>query len=59
MPSDGLLLVGRRVARSGAARLRHTFARSGRQDFFEVYEAAGEAIERARAGEGPSLLHVS
>jgi acetoin:2,6-dichlorophenolindophenol oxidoreductase subunit alpha len=27
-------------------------------DFFEVYEAAGEAIERARAGEGPSLLHV-
>ena len=28
------------------------------QDFFEVYEAAGEAIERARAGEGPSLLHM-
>jgi acetoin:2,6-dichlorophenolindophenol oxidoreductase subunit alpha len=28
------------------------------QDFFDVYEAAGEAIERARAGEGPSLLHV-
>jgi len=28
------------------------------QDFFAVYEAAGEAIERARAGEGPSLLHV-
>jgi TPP-dependent pyruvate/acetoin dehydrogenase alpha subunit len=27
-------------------------------DFFEVYEASGEAIERARAGEGPSLLHV-
>jgi TPP-dependent pyruvate/acetoin dehydrogenase alpha subunit len=27
-------------------------------DFFAVYEAAGEAIERARAGEGPSLLHV-
>ena len=27
-------------------------------DFFEVYEAAGEAIERARAGGGPSLLHV-
>jgi len=27
-------------------------------DFFEVYEAAGEAIDRARAGEGPSLLHV-
>jgi pyruvate dehydrogenase E1 component alpha subunit len=28
------------------------------QDFFAVYEAAGEGIERARAGEGPSLLHV-
>ena len=27
-------------------------------DFFEVYEAAGEAIERAREGAGPSLLHV-
>ncbi|MHA1158449.1 MAG: thiamine pyrophosphate-dependent dehydrogenase E1 component subunit alpha [Alphaproteobacteria bacterium] len=27
-------------------------------DFFEVYEASGEAIERARAGDGPSLLHV-
>jgi pyruvate dehydrogenase E1 component alpha subunit len=28
------------------------------QDFFEIYEAAGEAIERARGGGGPSLLHV-
>ncbi len=27
-------------------------------DFFEVYEVAGEMIERARAGGGPSLLHV-
>ena len=27
-------------------------------DFFEVYEASGEAIERARAGGGPTLLHV-
>lgn len=27
-------------------------------DFFEVFEAAGEAIERARSGGGPSLLHV-
>ena len=27
-------------------------------DFFAVYEAAGEAIERARAGGGPFLLHV-
>jgi pyruvate dehydrogenase E1 component alpha subunit len=28
-------------------------------DFFAVHEAAGEAIVRARAGEGPSLLEVS
>ncbi len=27
-------------------------------DFFDVYEAAQEAVERARAGSGPSLLHV-
>jgi len=27
-------------------------------DFFAVYEAAKEAIDRARAGDGPSLLHV-
>ncbi|MNF61359.1 MULTISPECIES: thiamine pyrophosphate-dependent dehydrogenase E1 component subunit alpha [unclassified Pseudomonas] len=27
-------------------------------DVFKVYTAAGEAIERARAGGGPSLLHV-
>jgi pyruvate dehydrogenase E1 component alpha subunit len=27
-------------------------------DFFLVYEAAGEAIARARSGGGPSLLHI-
>ena len=27
-------------------------------DFFEVYEIAGEMIERARMGGGPSLMHV-
>ncbi len=27
-------------------------------DFFAVYDAAGEAIERARVGGGPTLLHV-
>ncbi len=27
-------------------------------DFFAVHDAAGWAIGRARAGEGPSLLHV-
>lgn len=28
------------------------------RDFFAVHEAAGEAVARARAGGGPSLLHV-
>jgi pyruvate dehydrogenase E1 component alpha subunit len=27
-------------------------------DFFAVHDAAGTAIQRARAGEGPSLIHV-
>ena len=27
-------------------------------DFFAVYDAARDAIERARAGDGPSLMHV-
>lgn len=27
-------------------------------DFFAVHDAAGEAIARARAGDGPSLLHL-
>lgn len=27
-------------------------------DFFEVHEAAGEAVERARNGEGPTLIEV-
>lgn len=27
-------------------------------DFFVVHEAAGAAIKRARAGEGPSLIEV-
>lgn len=38
------------------------FGMPGRQvdgyDFFDVYDAAKEAIDRARAGEGPSLIHV-
>ena len=38
------------------------FGMPGRQidgfDFVAVHEAAGEAIARARAGEGPSLLHI-
>ena len=27
-------------------------------DFFAVYDVAKEAIDRARAGEGPSLIHA-
>ncbi len=27
-------------------------------DFFDVYEASGAAVARARAGDGPTLLHV-
>ena len=27
-------------------------------DFFDVYDAAREAVERAREGKGPSLIHV-
>ena len=27
-------------------------------DFFDVYEASKEAVDRARAGDGPSLIHV-
>ena len=33
--------------------------RVGGADFFEVYDAAGEAVARARAGGGPSLLHLT
>jgi acetoin:2,6-dichlorophenolindophenol oxidoreductase subunit alpha len=39
------------------------FGMSGRRvsgaDFFEVYEAAGQAVARARDGGGPSLLHLT
>ena len=28
------------------------------EDFFAVYDAARTAIDRARAGEGPSMLHI-
>ena len=27
-------------------------------DFFAIHQAAGEAVERARGGGGPSLIHV-
>ena len=55
--STGQRLVGRRQpARSSAARLRHARrAEVDGHDFFAVYEAAREVIERARDGGGPSL----
>jgi len=46
-------------AKSNAERARgfglHTVRVDG-NDFFAVYEAAGEAVQRARDGDGPSLL---
>ena len=54
----------RRAGRSPAARssAREGFGMPRREvdgsDFFAVYEAAREAIERARGGGGPTLLHV-
>ena len=56
---DRLVVVGRRGSQIGRG---NGFGIPSReidgQDFFEVYEAAGEAIERARSGGGPSLLHM-
>ena len=52
--------TGRSAGRSVEARrrLRHAGREVDGHDFFAVYEAAGEAIERARGGGGPTLLHV-
>ena len=47
------------AARSAAARASACPAiEVDGNDFFAVYEAAREAIERARGGGGPSLIHV-
>ena len=49
------------AAESNAERARGFGLPSARidgDDFFAVYEAAGEAIERARSGGGPTLLDV-
>ena len=57
--STGQLLGVSRAIWSSAA--RPTACPSRRvdgHDFFEVWDAAREAIERARDGEGPSVLHV-
>ena len=52
-------LVGRRQPGRSRQGLRDPSREVDGSDFFEVYEAAGEAIERAREGRGPSLLHSS
>ncbi len=41
-----------------AEALGMAFAKVDGVDFFAVHEAAGEAVERARRGEGPTLLHI-
>ncbi|MEE9198325.1 MAG: thiamine pyrophosphate-dependent dehydrogenase E1 component subunit alpha [Dehalococcoidia bacterium] len=50
-------LAGGSVARRGAAYGIPGVQVDG-QDVLAVYEAAGEAVRRARAGEGPSLLEA-
>jgi acetoin:2,6-dichlorophenolindophenol oxidoreductase subunit alpha len=44
--------------RRPCGRLRHTWQAHRRQRPYAINEAAGEAIARARAGEGPSLLEI-
>ena len=55
---DGQRLVGRRQPGQARRGFRHAGGRGDGHDFFAVCEAAKEAIDRARAGEGPSLIHV-
>jgi acetoin:2,6-dichlorophenolindophenol oxidoreductase subunit alpha len=45
------------IADRGAAFGMHSAIVDG-HDFFAVYEAAGEAVKRARSGGGPSLLEI-
>jgi len=49
--------VGGDIVKRGEAYGLHSEKVDG-TDFFAVYQAAKEAIERARKGEGPSLLYV-
>jgi TPP-dependent pyruvate/acetoin dehydrogenase alpha subunit len=49
-------VAGEQVARGEAFGLASRLVDG--HNFFEVYEASQEAVERARSGGGPSLLHV-
>jgi pyruvate dehydrogenase E1 component alpha subunit len=50
--------VGSKDVAKRAAGFGMPAARVDATDFFEVYEAASEAIERARRGEGPSTIEM-
>jgi pyruvate dehydrogenase E1 component alpha subunit len=58
MPDRRRELVGWRQPDSATQRFGIPSREVDGTDFFDVYEASGEAIERARSGGGPSLLHV-
>jgi pyruvate dehydrogenase E1 component alpha subunit len=53
-PTDFVIPVEDIATRAGSYAMRSDIADG--MDFFDVYEKAGEAIARARAGEGPTLL---
>jgi pyruvate dehydrogenase E1 component alpha subunit len=53
-PTEFVVPVKDIVERAGAYGMRAVIADG--MDFFDVYEKAGEAIELARKGEGPTLL---
>ena len=53
-PTDFVIPVKDIAVRAGSYAMASAIADG--MDFFDVYEKAGEAIARARAGEGPTLL---
>ena len=53
-PTEFVIPVDDIVERAAAYGMRAVIADG--MDFFDVYEKAGEALERARRGEGPTLL---
>jgi pyruvate dehydrogenase E1 component alpha subunit len=53
-PTEFVIPVKDIATRAGSYAMRSEIADG--MDFFDVYEKAGEAIRRARAGEGPTLL---
>jgi pyruvate dehydrogenase E1 component alpha subunit len=53
-PTEFVIPVKDIATRAGSYAMRSEIADG--MDFFDVYQKAGEAIRRARAGEGPTLL---